>query len=64
MSVAANTPLRTVVTTRVEPATLEQLPEIARLEDRTLSAEIRRAVVQHVQRYLEVPAGGRTDGAD
>ncbi len=50
MHVATNTQ-RVVVTARLAPATLERLREIAEREDRSLSAELRRACIAHVELY-------------
>lgn len=41
---------RVVVTARIAPALLAQLREIAAREDRSIGAEVRRAVSQHVER--------------
>jgi predicted transcriptional regulator len=51
MHLAPNTQPRATVTARIAPAHLEQLRQIARQEDRSLSTELRRAVVEHVDRY-------------
>jgi predicted transcriptional regulator len=39
-----------VISFQVERSTTEQLAELARREDRTLSAEIRRAVREHLEK--------------
>jgi predicted transcriptional regulator len=51
MGAETNTQQRIVVTARLAPATLERLREIAEREDRSLSAELRRAAVEHIERY-------------
>jgi hypothetical protein len=40
---------KTVVSTRLEPALKERLRELAIAEDRSISTEVRRAVVAHVK---------------
>ena len=55
MSATTNTK-RLVVTARIAPGLLEQLREIAAREDRSVGAEVRRAVAQHVERAERVKA--------
>lgn len=57
MSTSTNTKPRTVVHAVVPPALLDQLRQVAKREDRTLSAELRRAVAAHVKAETGPGAG-------
>ena len=48
---ATQTAQRALVTAWIDPDDREQLVALARLQDRSLSAELRRAVSAHIERH-------------